>query len=231
MEETKRILIVDDDKNICKLMELYLGSAGYSTACCHDGSSALDCISKGDYDLVILDLMLPAINGWEVCRLIKMEKNIPVIMVTARDMIDDKVNGFDAGADDYLVKPFEPKELLARVKVRMKNIAPTEHNQNNRPINVDNLMVDINKYEVKLNHEIVNLKPKEIQLLYFLMANKNIVFTREQLLEKIWDYTFIGDTRTVDVHIKCIREKLGGSSKVWEIKTVWGVGYKLEVNE
>lgn len=231
MEQTKRILIVDDDKNICKLMELYLGNAGYSTACCHDGSSALDYISKGDYDLVILDLMLPAINGWEVCRLIKMEKDIPVIMVTARDMIDDKVNGFDAGADDYVVKPFEPKELLARVKVRIKNAAPVDHKQISKPINVDNLMVDMNKYEVKLNNEIVNLKPKELQLLYFLLANKNIVFTREQLLEKIWDYTFMGDTRTVDVHIKCIREKLGSGSKVWEIKTVWGVGYKLEVNE
>ncbi|MHC1723803.1 MAG: response regulator transcription factor [Aminipila sp.] len=229
--ETKKILIVDDDKNICKLMELYLGNAGYITTCCHDGSSALDYISKGDYDLVILDLMLPAINGWEVCRLIKMENHIPVIMVTARDMIDDKVNGFDAGADDYIVKPFEPKELLARVKVRIKNAMPLEHIQDNKPISADNLMVDINKYEVKLNNESINLKPKEIQLLHYLLVNKNIVFTREQLLEKIWDYSYIGDTRTVDVHIKCIREKLASDSKAWEIKTVWGVGYKLEVYE
>ncbi len=229
--QTQKILIVDDDKNICKLMELYLGNAGYITTCCHDGSSALDYISKGDYDLVILDLMLPAINGWEVCRLMKMEKNIPVIMVTARDMIEDKVNGFDAGADDYLVKPFEPKELLARVKVRIRNAATTDNKQINKPINIDNLMVDINKYEVRLNSKSINLKPKEIQLLYFLLTNRNIVFTREQLLEKIWDYSYMGDTRTVDVHIKCIREKLSIKSKVWEIKTVWGVGYKLEVYE
>ncbi|QHI71637.1 response regulator transcription factor [Aminipila terrae] len=228
---TQRILIVDDDKNICKLMELYLGNAGYLTACCHDGSSALDKINKEDYNLVILDLMLPAINGWEVCRLIKMEKNIPIIMVTARDMIDDKINGFEAGADDYLVKPFEPKELVARVKARLKNAAPSDCKQINKSIMVDDLMVDINKYEVRINNQMINLKPKETQLLYFMLINKNIVFTREQLLEKIWDYSYQGDTRTVDVHIKCLREKLNSESKVWEIKTVWGVGYKLEVNE
>lgn len=229
--ETKKILIVDDDKNICKLIELYLGSAGYKTTCCHDGSSALDCINKEDYNLIILDLMLPAINGLEVCRLIKMEKEIPIIMVTARDMIEDKVNGFEAGADDYLVKPFEPKELVARVKVRLKNLEPCNYMQANNPIIVDDLIVDINKYEVRLNNKIINLKPKETQLLHFLLTNKNIVFTREQLLERIWDYSYIGDTRTVDVHIKCLREKLDSKSKVWEIKTVWGVGYKLEVSE
>lgn len=229
--EAKKILIVDDDKNICKLIELYLGNAGYEIACCHDGSSALDYINKEEYDLVILDLMLPAINGWEVCRLIKMEKDIPIIMVTARDMIDDKVSGFEAGADDYLVKPFEPKELVARVKARLRKKEQPELKKDSTFIVIDNLMVDINKYEVRLNNKAINLKPKEIQLLHFLVINKNIVFTREQLLERIWDYPYSGDTRTVDVHIKCLREKLDSRSKSWEIKTVWGVGYKLEVCE
>lgn len=229
--ETKKILIVDDDKNICKLIELYLGNVGYKTACCHDGSSALDYINKEEYDLVILDLMLPAINGWEVCRLIKGERDIPIIMVTARDMIDDKVNGFESGADDYLVKPFEPKELVVRVKARLRKKEQSVVKNEYNPIVIDDLMVDINKYEVRLNNKIINLKPKEIQLLHFLLVNKNNVFTREKLLEKIWDYSYRGDTRTIDVHIKCLREKLDSQSKIWEIKTVWGVGYKLEVCE
>lgn len=237
-----KILIVDDDKNICKLMDLYLKDAGYETFCCHDGSSAIDCVHSDHYDLVILDLMIPLINGWEVCKLIKMEFEMPIIMVSARDMTDDKVLGFDAGADDYIVKPFDPKELIARVKVRLKaqssevseRLARDQKEQEDRQLkhgalSVDNLLVDINRYEVALDGLKVQLKPKEIQLLYFLLQNKNIVFTRDQLLEKIWDYTYSGDTRTVDVHIKCLREKLTSSSPNWEIKTVWGVGYKMEV--
>ena len=229
--ESQKILIVDDDKNICKLIELYLGNAGYQTACCHDGSSALDKITKEKVHLMILDLMLPDINGWEICRMIKLEQDIPIIMVTSRDMIDDKINGFESGADDYMVKPFEPKELVARVKARLKNsILPTDKSES-KQIELDDLMVDMNKYEVRINQQLIHLKPKETQLLYFLLANKNIVFNREQLLEKIWDYTYSGDTRTVDVHIKCLREKLSSKSSKWEIKTIWGVGYKLEVND
>ena len=224
-------MIVDDDKNICKLIELYLGNAGYQTACCHDGSSALDKISKEKYDLVILDLMLPDINGWEICRMIKLEQELPIIMVTARDMIEDKINGFESGADDYMVKPFEPKELMARVKARLKNSILQADKSEHKQIELDDLMVDIKKYEVRINKQLIHLKPKETQLLYFLLTNKNIVFTREQLLEKIWDYSYSGDTRTVDVHIKCLREKLSSKSLKWEIKTIWGVGYKLEVNE
>ncbi len=230
--EKSKILIVDDDKNICKLIELYLKDAGYETFCCHDGSSAIDCVNKDKYDLVILDLMIPIINGWEVCRLIKAEQHVPIIMVSARDMTEDKVSGFDAGADDYIVKPFDPKELVARVKVRLKarpGEAPDKKAGSDGLAAIDNLIIDINKYEVTLDGEPVQLKPKEIQLLYFLLQNKNIVFTRDQLLEKIWDYTYTGDTRTVDVHIKCLREKLNNDSPNWEIKTIWGVGYKLEV--
>ena len=225
--EKGTILIVDDDKNICRLMELYLKKSGYDTIVCYDGSAAIDLLQKTSVDLILLDIMIPSINGWEVCKLIKLEQDIPVIMVSARDMVADKVAGFDAGADDYLVKPFEPEELLARVKVRLKSYHPAQEKKN--MITIHNLSIDLNQYKVCIDGLDVDLKPKEIQLLSFLAQNKNIVFTREQLLEKIWDYCYLGDTRTVDVHIKCLREKLKNHSSEWEIKTVWGVGYKLEV--
>ncbi|XCH79124.1 MAG: response regulator transcription factor [Candidatus Dehalobacter alkaniphilus] len=224
------ILIVDDDKNICKLMDLYLKKSGYNTIICYDGSAAIDILPKTKVDLVLLDIMIPLINGWEVCKLIKLEQDIPVIMVSARDMVTDKVAGFDAGADDYMVKPFEPEELLARVKVRLKSHNPHQEKKNNI-ITIHNLIIDMNQYQVCIDGLNVDLKPKEIQLLSFLAQNKNIVFTREQLLEKIWDYSYLGDTRTVDVHIKCLREKLKNHSSGWEIKTIWGVGYKLEVKQ
>ncbi|OCZ49849.1 response regulator transcription factor [Dehalobacter sp. TeCB1] len=228
--EKSTILIVDDDKNICKLMDLYLKKTGYNTIICHDGSAAIDILQKTKVDLVLLDIMIPLINGWEVCKLIKLEQDIPVIMVSARDMVADKVTGFDAGADDYLVKPFEPEELLVRVKVRLKSHNPPQEKKNNI-ITIHNLIIDMNQYQVRVDDLDVDLKPKEIQLLSFLAQNKNIVFTREQLLEKIWDYSYLGDTRTVDVHIKCLREKMKNHSSGWEIKTIWGVGYKLEVKQ
>ncbi|MEI8216284.1 MAG: response regulator transcription factor [Eubacteriales bacterium] len=226
-----KILIVDDDKNICKLIEIYLNHEGYETVCCHDGSAALDIVKEGNYDLVLLDLMIPIINGSEVCRIIKAEMDIPIIMVTARDLVDDKVNGFNAGADDYIVKPFEPKELVARVKARLKPHSSTTEENTSGVLSIDNLWVNIDKYEVKINGELVSLKPKEIQLLHYLLANKNIVFNRDQLLQKVWDYAYSGETRTVDVHIKRLRDKLGNSSEKWELKTIWGVGYKFEVKE
>lgn len=232
MEMTQNILIVDDDKNICQLIELYLNNEGYKTTCCYDGTSALDFIQTETFDLVVLDLMLPIINGWEVCKLIKMKWNIPILMVSARDLVDDKVAAFDAGADDYMVKPFEPKELVARVKTRLKNRSTGEAPDNNLDVLVvGNLSVNIKNYEVILDGETVDLKPKETQLLYFLLRNKGIVFSRDQLLEKLWDYSYSGDTRTVDVHIKCLREKLSSPHSTWNIKTIWGVGYKLEVRE
>jgi len=226
--EKGRILIVDDDKNICKLMNLYLKKSGYDTIVCHDGSAAIDLIQETKVDLVLLDIMIPLINGWEVCKIIKLEQDIPVIMISARDMVTDKVAGFDAGADDYIVKPFEPEELLARVKVRLKSHNPNKEKKDKIFI-IQNLIIDMNQYQVCIDGQAVDLKPKEIQLLCFLAQNKNIVFTREQLLEKVWDYSYLGDTRTVDVHIKCLREKLKNTFSGWEIKTIWGVGYKMEV--
>jgi DNA-binding response OmpR family regulator len=225
----EKILIVDDDKNICKLIEVYLNHEGYETKCCHDGSVALDLIKKEKYDLVLLDLMLPLINGYEVCKLIKSEQDIPIIMVTARDLVDDKVDGFNAGADDYIVKPFEPKEMVARVKARLKSKPKSESEDKKGPLIEDNLWVNIDTYQVKVNGIPISLKPKEIQLLHYLLSNKNVVFTRDQLLTKVWDYAYSGDTRTVDVHIKRLRDCLENSSKKWELKTIWGVGYKFEV--
>jgi DNA-binding response OmpR family regulator len=225
----EKILIVDDDKNICKLIELYLTHEGYETICCNDGSAALDLVKAGTFDLVILDLMLPLINGFEVCRLIKAETQIPIIMVTARDQIDDKVDGFNAGADDYVVKPFEPKELVARVKARLKNKNLGNLDNHKGPLIEDNLWVNLDTYEVKVDGVKISLKPKEIQLLHYLMEHKNVVFNRDQLLQKVWDYEYTGDTRTVDVHVKRLRDSLENSSEKWEIKTIWGVGYKFEV--
>ncbi len=227
--EGKNVLIVDDDKNICELLNIYLSDAGFKIFVSHDGSSALDVINENDIDLVLLDVMLPVINGWEVCRMIRQKSSVPIIMLTARDMVEDKLQGFELGADDYIVKPFDPREVVMRVKVRLKDNNQGMVTDQNKVLSYGNLKVDINTYEVTVNDKALELKPKEIQLLYFLLDNKNIVFSREQLLDKVWNYDFMGDTRTVDVHIKNLREKLDGLSESVNIKTVWGVGYKLEV--
>jgi DNA-binding response OmpR family regulator len=229
--QTANILIVDDDKNICTLIDLYLSNEGYKTTCCYDGTSALDLIERVSFDLVILDLMLPIINGWEVCKLIKMKHDIPILMVSARDLVDDKVSAFDAGGDDYIVKPFEPKELVARVKVRLKNKDLQKLKVYEDTIILGNLKVDMKSYEVRVDGNLIDLKPKETQLLFFLLQNKGIVFTRDQLLKELWDYSYCGDTRTVDVHIKCLREKLMSPNNNWSIKTIWSVGYKFEVQD
>ena len=227
--ESKTILVVDDDKNICKLLDLYLSNEGYKLVFCHDGSQALDMLKINTIDLILLDIMLPVINGWEVCRIIRQEYTTPIIMITARDLLEDKLTGFELGADDYIVKPFEPKEVVARVKARLKQPAVLVEAVKSNVLTVDNLTIDIEKYEAKVDGNIIDLKPKEIQLLHFLVYNKNLVFSRDKLLEKVWDYSYSGDTRTVDVHITRIREKLEGLSKRWSIKTIWGVGYKFEV--
>lgn len=226
--EKAKILLVDDDVNICELVSLYLTNEGCQLTFCHDGSTALHRIKAETFDLILLDVMLPLINGWEVCRMIRQQSQVPIIFLTARDLVDDKVQGFELGADDYLVKPFEPRELVARVKTRLKT--QKIHGQAQDPVlSVGNLSVDLSKYEVKVNDLIVDLKPKETKLLHFLLLHKNIVFSRETLLEKVWDYSFEGDTRTVDVHINRLREKIEDGTNTYKIKTVWGVGYKMEV--
>lgn len=230
-----RILIVDDDKNICQLLKLYLSREGFDLIFAHDGSNALDALGSNDIDLIILDIMLPQINGWEVCELIRKESTIPVIMLTARNLVEDKIQGFDIGADDYIVKPFDPKEVVARVKVQLKNKAlrnsPEKQSlKSGDLLKIGDVEVDIDRYEIRINDQKVDVKPKEIQLLYFMLKNKNIVFKREKLLEKVWDYSYEGDTRTVDVHINRLREKLEGTCTAFRIRTIYGVGYKLETD-
>lgn len=228
--EEKRILVVDDDENICRLLKMYLANEGFQIFVAYDGAKALEYVEKEKIDLIILDVMMPVMDGWDVCRAVRKVSAVPIIMLTARDMLEDKLTGFEAGADDYMVKPFETKELVARVKARLREKAEeAEAPAAAQPVlSIGNLKVDLGRYQVTLSGQVVDLKPKEIQLLHFLLQNRNMVFSREQLLEKVWGYTYYGDTRTVDVHVKRLREKLERPENTWQIKTVWGVGYKLE---
>lgn len=228
MADEKRILVVDDDENICRLLKMYLANEGFQILVAHDGSKALEYVEKEKIDLIILDVMMPVMDGWDVCKAVRKISSVPIIMLTARDMLDDKLLGFEAGADDYMVKPFETKELVARVKARLREKQDSDENDDRTPLSLGNLVVDLGSYQVTLDGKVVDLKPKEIQLLHFLLQRRNTVFSREQLLEKVWGYTYYGDTRTVDVHVKRLREKLEKPGNSWQIKTVWGVGYKLE---
>lgn len=229
----KKILVVDDDKNICELLSLYLKNDGYEVVFAYDGSEAVTKAKEEKPNLIILDVMMPVINGWEACKLIRQFTDVPIIMLTALDTLENKVQGLNIGADDYIVKPFEPVEVIARINAHLRRQEKGEEKEERSPateIEVDNLKVNMDTYEVKLNDELVkDLKPKEIQLLYFFMTNKNQVFTREQLLDKVWGYEYFGGTRTVDVHIKSVREKLNSNKNKWEIKTIWNVGYKFEI--
>jgi DNA-binding response OmpR family regulator len=219
-----KILIVDDDDNICELLTLYLSSAGFETTSCKNADSALKTIQTESFDAALLDVMLPDMQGYDLCRKIKESYTLPVLMITARDMLADKIKGFNSGADDYIVKPFEPAEVIARINARLRGVS----RDRSGVLVIGNITVDMDTYEVIKDGTPVDLKPKEIQLLHFLILNKNIVFSRDTLLQKVWNYEFAGDTRTVDVHIKTLRQKLISPGSAWDIKTVWGVGYKLE---
>lgn len=227
MNRTEKILIIDDDHNICKLLELYLRQEGYTLAFAYDGSSALDTFQAEEPDLVILDLMLPVVSGWEVCRLIRQQSDVPIIMLTARDDTEDKIAGLDLGADDYVVKPFDPREVAARVRARLREKGRQEENA--ATFMTGNLCVDSKRYEVICNKEQIELTPKEFQLLEYMTRNQNIVLTREQILKEVWGYDYTGETRTVDMHVKNLREKLK-SPVGWRIKTIYGVGYKFEAD-
>lgn len=233
MNVIKKILVVDDDKNICELLNLYLKKEGYEVVFAYDGSEAVSKAKEENPNLILLDVMMPVINGWEACKLIRQFSNVPIIMLTALDTTENKVQGLNIGADDYIVKPFEPLEVIARINAHIRREENKDSQANEQPdsqITVDNISVDLEKYEVKLDGKLISdLKPKEIQLLYFFLTNKNQVFSREQLLDKVWGYEYYGGTRTVDVHIKSIREKLNSPNSKWEIKTIWNVGYKFEI--
>lgn len=225
-----KILIVDDESNIVELIRLYLEKEGFSTVSARDGSDALAKFKSEAPDLIILDIMIPEPDGWQVCREIRRSSNVPIIMLTAKSETFDKVLGLELGADDYLTKPFEAKELVARVKAVLRRSDTKEASQSKK-ISYENLTVNIDNYELTIRGEIVDVPPKELELLYFLASNPNRVYTREQLLEEVWGFDYFGDSRTVDVHIKRLREKLEGIEANWQLKTVWGVGYKFEVRQ
>lgn len=228
MNQPAAILIADDDRNICELLNLYLSRDGYRLLFAHDGSQALDVFHREQPDLILLDIMLPIINGWEVCRLIRQSSDVPIIMITARDASEDKVSGLDMGADDYVVKPFDPGEVAARVRAQLRKLTKEARTAPGRRITVGDLVIDNGSFEVLLKGVPVELTPKEFQLLQFLAANRNLVLSREQLLEQVWGYQYPGETRTVDMHIKKLREKLGSGGDSWQIKTIYGIGYKFE---
>lgn len=222
-----KILIIDDDVNICELIRLYLEKEGYETRVVHNGIKAIDVFKEFAPNIVILDIMLPGADGWQVCREIRKVSSIPIIMLTAKGETFDKVLGLELGADDYMVKPFEPKELIARVKAVLRRY---EHKDiGTQEVVYPNLVINRSNYSVKVSGNDMELPPKELELLFFLASNPNKVFTREQLLEHVWGFDFYGDSRTVDVHVKRLREKIESENQVWQLKTVWGVGYKFEV--
>ncbi len=223
-----KILIIDDDTNISELIGLYLSREGYDIREVDSGRKALEVYEEYRPDLVLLDIMLPDLDGYDVCKEIRKYNSTPIIMLTAKGEVFDKVLGLELGADDYMVKPFDPKELIARVKaVLRRNTQQIEQKSPKNRIVLDNLVIDKDNYSVTYCGELVELPPKELEVFYFLASHPRQVFTREQLLDKIWGYDFVGDTRTVDVHIKRLRDKFEGDH-TWKIKTVWGVGYKLE---
>jgi DNA-binding response OmpR family regulator len=225
---SNKILIVDDEKNIVELSKLYLEKEGFLTACAYDGEEALRIFESEAPDLVILDIMMPKKDGWQVCKEIRKTSQIPIIMLTAKSDTFDKVLGLELGADDYMTKPFEPKELVARIKAVLRR-SETQKDTDKKEVIFSNLSINIENYELKINGETVDAPPKEIELLYFLAQNPNRVYTREQLLDKVWGFDYFGDSRTVDVHIKRLRQKLELAHENWQLKTVWGVGYKFEV--
>lgn len=232
--DREKILIVDDDRNICELLRLYLEKEGYETYLAHDGETAVNMHAEMDIDLVLLDVMMPRVDGWEACRRIRAKKETPIIMLTAKGETFDKVLGLELGADDYIVKPFDTKEVVARIKAvlrRTGRVTTAKSDANEGELVFDDLVINITKYELKVRGEVVDTPPKEMELLYYLAKNYNKVFTRDALLDEVWGFEYYGDSRTIDVHIKRLREKLEGVSENWSLKTVWGVGYKFEVKE
>ena len=228
MTDTK-ILIVDDDPNISDLLKMYFENEGYDVKLAADGSEGLNYFKMYEPDLVLLDIMLPKKDGWQVCREIREISSKPVIMVTAKGEVFDKVLGLELGADDFVTKPFDMKELSARVKAVLRRYQAHSRQSDDEVIKFENIEISLQKYELKLKGKSVDVPPKELDLLDVLASNYNRVFTRDQLLDKVWGFDYLGDSRTVDVHVKRLREKLEGVSDKWVLKTVWGVGYKFEL--
>ncbi|MCI5621107.1 MAG: response regulator transcription factor [Lachnospiraceae bacterium] len=233
MVTKQKILIVDDDVNIAELISLYLTKECFDTRMVHDGEAAIKEFDMYEPNLILLDLMLPGIDGYQVCREIRAKSNVPIIMLSAKGEIFDKVLGLELGADDYIMKPFDSKELVARVKAVLRRYQPVKTESESpdiKRVTFPDLIVNLTNYSVEYQGQVIDMPPKEIELLFFLASSPNQVFTREQLLDHIWGYDYVGDTRTVDVHVKRIREKIHDHAK-WSIATVWGIGYKFEVRE
>jgi len=227
---SKKALIVEDDKNIAELLRLYLEKDGFSVIIASDGGTGVRLAVGENPDVILLDIMLPILDGWQVCRKVRETSRVPIIMLTAKGETFDKVNGLEMGADDYIVKPFEVKELLARVHAVMRRTEP-EDKSGDKKLSFDKLIINLDSYELIVNGKKVETPPKEMELLFHLATTPNRVYTRNQLLDEVWGFDYFGDSRTVDVHVKRLREKLEGVSDQWTLKTVWGVGYKFELNE
>ncbi len=230
-QKSLKVLIVDDDKNICDLLRLYLEKDGYGVILSHDGAEAVVKFNALKPDIVLLDIMLPGMDGWQVCREIRKKSNVPIIMITAKGETIDKIIGLDLGADDYIVKPFDAKEVIARINAVTRRVGTTNTEPEIREVHYDKLSVNMTRYELKVNGKTIDTPPKELELLYYLTSNPNRVYTRDQLLDEVWGFEYYGDSRTIDVHIKRLREKLANVSEKWALETVWGVGYKFKVEE
>ena len=227
-----KILVADDDLNICELLRLYLEKEGFEVVMAHDGEEAVAKFESEKPSLILLDIMMPKLDGWQVCRQIRQKSDCSIIMLTAKGETFDKVLGLELGADDYVVKPFDTKEIVARIKAVLRRSGPAGTTGGEvKEVNYDKLSVNMTRYELKVDGKVIDAPPKELELLFHLASNPNRVFTRDQLLDEVWGFEYYGDSRTVDVHIKRLREKLEGVSDQWSLKTVWGVGYKFEVKE
>ena len=224
----RNILVVEDDRNICDLIHMYLVKEGFDVRIAGDGGKAIEEFQKQVPDLILLDIMLPVMDGWSVLKKIRENDKTPVIMLTAKGETQDKVAGLEGGADDYIVKPFEMKEVLARIHAVLRRFGGDENGTGEKKLSFDKLVINLDSYELLVDGKRVDTPPKEMELLYHLASSPNRVFTRNQLLDEVWGFDYFGDSRTVDVHIKRLREKLEGVSDKWSLKTVWGVGYKFE---
>ena len=227
----EKILIVDDDINICELLRIYLEKDGFKTEVAINGIDAVNMFKSTDPDIILLDIMIPGLDGWQVCSEIRKTSQVPIIMLTAKGETFDKVLGLELGADDYITKPFETKEVVARIKAVLRRTATQNvATPKNKIVEYDKLIVNLTNYELTVDGKIIDTPPRELELLYHLASNPDRVYTRDQLLEEVWDFDYGGDSRTVDVHIKRLREKVEGVSESWDIKTVWGIGYKFDTN-
>ena len=226
-----KILIVDDDKNICDLLRIYLEKEGYSTIISYNGEEAMVKFNALNPNIVLLDIMLPGMDGWQICREIRKVSPVPILILTAKGEVFNKVLGLELGADDYIVKPFDTKEVLARIKAVTRRTSLMPSGNDNKELFYDNLHINLSRYVLKVKGKVVDTPPKELELLFFLASNPNRVYTRDQLLDEVWGFEYYGDSRTIDVHIKRLRAKLEGVSDKWTLKTVWGVGYKFECDE